>query len=278
MKRIVTVQDISCVGKCSLTAALPVISAMGVETCILPTAVLSAHTLFPHPVITDLTDQILPTITHWKEQGITFDAIYTGYLADSRQIDLVIRLIREFGASGVPVIVDPAMADNGTLYAGFSDEFPMEMLHLCRHADIILPNITEAALMTGIEYRKDGGEAYLKELLLALSDRLESRTSYLILTGASLIPGQTGILGLERQSGRIFQVQQPKIPTVFHGTGDLFASTFTGGLMRGLSVERALSLACEFTARAIQATVADPHARTYGVNFEEALPWLTEQL
>lgn len=278
MKRLVTVQDISCVGKCSLTVALPVISAMGVETCILPTAVLSAHTLFPHPVITDLTDQILPTITHWKEQGITFDAIYTGYLADSRQIDLVIRLIREFGAPGVPVIVDPAMADNGTLYAGFSDEFPMEMLHLCRHADIILPNITEAALMTGIEYRKDGGEAYLKELLLALSDRLESITSYLILTGASLIPGQTGILGLERQSGRIFQIQQPKIPAVFHGTGDLFASTFTGGLVRGLSVEHALSLACEFTARAIQATVADPHARTYGVNFEEALPWLTEQL
>ena len=172
MKRLVTVQDISCVGKCSLTVALPVISAMGVETCILPTAVLSAHTLFPHPVITDLTGQILPTIAHWKEQGITFDAIYTGYLADSRQIDLVIRLIREFGAPGVPVIVDPAMADNGTLYAGFSDEFPMEMLHLCRHADIILPNITEAALMTGIEYRKDGGEAYLKELLLALSDRL----------------------------------------------------------------------------------------------------------
>lgn len=278
MKRLVTVQDISCVGKCSLTVALPVISAMGVETCILPTAVLSAHTLFPHPVITDLTGQILPTIAHWKEQGITFDAIYTGYLADSRQIDLVIRLIREFGAPGVPVIVDPAMADNGTLYAGFSDEFPMEMLHLCRHADIILPNITEAALMTGIEYRKDGGEAYLKELLLALSDRLESRTSYLILTGASLTPDQTGILGLERQSGRIFQVQQPKISTVFHGTGDLFASTFTGGLMRGLSVERALSLACSFTAHAIEATVNDPHARTYGVNFEEALPWLTEQL
>ena len=149
MKRILTIQDISCIGKCSLTVALPIISALGVETAILPTAVLSTHTMFNNFTFHDLTDEIVPITKHWKEENLDFDIIYTGYLGSARQIDLVADLFDEFKTENNLTIVDPVMADNGKLYPGFDEAYATQMTSLCAKADIIIPNITEASYLTG---------------------------------------------------------------------------------------------------------------------------------
>lgn len=275
MKRIVTIQDISCVGKCSLTVALPIISAMGVETAILPTAVLSTHTMFQNPTCADLTDQIEPVSRHWTKEEITFDAIYTGYLASSRQISLVCDFFRAFRREGAPVIVDPAMADNGKLYPAFSPDFPQQMKQVCALADVILPNITEASLLTGMEYRESYDEAYPRELLRALA-ALGPR--FCVLTGVSLKPGRLGIMGYDAAGDRFFQYDTEHLPVAYHGTGDIFASTVTGAMMRGHSLESALQVACDYVAETIRVTMNNPDSRTYGVDFETTIPWLLRRL
>ena len=170
MKRIVSIQDISAIGKCSLTVALPIISAMGIECAVVPTAVLSTHTQFQGWTFRDLTDDMEPIADHWKQQGFTFDAIYTGYLGSFRQVDIVKRYFRDFGA-GAKIIVDPAMADNGRLYAGFGPEFPQKMAELLDGADLVLPNLTEACLLLGKEYREEYDRAYIMDLLEGLLAR-----------------------------------------------------------------------------------------------------------
>lgn len=275
MKRIVTIQDISCIGKCSLTVALPIISAMGVETAVIPTAVLSTHTMFSDVTFADLTDQIAPITRHWQKERFTFDAIYTGYLGSFEQIDLASKVIRDFKQENTLVFVDPVMADNGKLYAGFDQDFAMEMKKLCSQADIIVPNITEASLMTGIPYREIQEESYLLELLQALA-KLGPR--YAILTGVSPIPGRIGIMGIETTTGTIFRYDTPKQPVSYHGTGDIFSSTFVGAVMNHKTILEALTIACDYTARTIQVTVEDPHSRNYGVNFETTLPELMKWL
>lgn len=275
MKRIVTIQDISCVGKCSLTVALPIISAMGVETAILPTAVLSTHTMFQNPTCADLTDQIEPVSRHWTKEEITFDAIYTGYLASSRQISLVCDFFRAFRREGAPVIVDPAMADNGKLYPAFSPDFPQQMKQVCALADVILPNITEASLLTGMEYRESYDETYPKELLRALA-ALGPR--FCVLTGVSLKPGRLGIMGYDAAGDRFFQYDTEHLPVAYHGTGDIFASTVTGAMMQGHSLESALQVACDYVAETIRVTMNNPDSRTYGVDFETTIPWLLHRL
>ena len=169
MKRIVTIQDISCVGKCSLTVALPIISATGVEAAIIPTAVLSTHTMFKNFTCKDLDDQILPIAEHWKNEGLTFDAFYTGYLASAQQIAKVIKLIEELKSENSLVIIDPAMADNGKLYPAFDEAFPQEMAKLCAIADIVLPNITEACYLTGTPYQEEYDEAFAKNICRKLA-------------------------------------------------------------------------------------------------------------
>ena len=171
MKRILTIQDISCFGKCSLTVALPILSAMGIETVILPTAVLSTHTLFKNFTCKDLSDQLTPITDHWKQEGITFDAIYTGYLGTEEEIDTVIRIIEEFRNENTLVIVDPAMGDNGRLYAAFDEHYAKQNAKLCAVADIADPNITEAAFLTGLPYRETYSEEYIRELLLDLAGK-----------------------------------------------------------------------------------------------------------
>lgn len=275
MKRIVTIQDISCVGKCSLTVALPIISAMGVETAILPTAVLSTHTMFQNPTCADLTDQIEPVSRHWTKEEITFDAIYTGYLASSHQISLVCDFFRAFRREGAPVIVDPAMADNGKLYPAFSPDFPQQMKQVCALADVILPNITEASLLTGMEYRESYDETYPRELLRALA-ALGPR--FCVLTGVSLKPGRLGIMGYDAAGDRFFQYDTEHLPVAYHGTGDIFASTVTGAMMRGHSLESALQVACDYVAETIRVTMNNPDSRTYGVDFETTIPWLLRRL
>ena len=268
MKRVLSVQDLSCLGKCSLTVALPVLSAMGCSCSVLPTAVLSTHTAFPNPHVRDLTQDLLPVAEHWHCVGASFDAITVGYLSDPRQAALVGQVLDLFPC---PVILDPAMGDHGKLYSGQTPGHVQAMANLCRKADFLLPNVTEAALLTGLPYREDADTAYMRELsqgLLALGPKT------VVITGFTRPDGQTGFFGMH-QSGEEFPYRAPRIGKHFHGTGDLFAAAFTGALMAGKSASESATLAARFTERVITATeVSSP----FGIAFEPELPWLMNQL
>ncbi|MBR3275271.1 MAG: pyridoxamine kinase [Eubacterium sp.] len=271
MKRVLTIQDISCFGKCSLTIALPVISALGVETVILPTAVLSTHTLFSDFTVKDLSDQIEPITNHWKKEGITFDAVYTGYLGSIGQIDQVKEIFRTFKGENTAVIVDPVMADNGKLYAAFDMDYVKKNTELCAMADIIVPNITEAAFMTGMEYKEKYEEDYIRELLEKLAG-LGAKIS--VLTGVSLEEGKTGIMGYDRETGKYYVYQNRRIDASYHGTGDLFSSTFVGEMMKGKNWKDAMRIAADYTAHTIEVTLKNPENPWYGVDFEATIPEL----
>ena len=273
MKRVLTIQDISCLGKCSLTIALPVISALGVETVILPTAVLSTHTMFKNFTVKDLSDQIEPIAKHWKDEGVTFDAIYTGYLGTIEQIEQIKTLIRTFKTEDTLVIVDPVMADNGKLYPAFDMDYVKKNAELCAVADIIVPNITEASFMTGIEYREEYDTGYIKELLSALND-LGAGIS--VLTGVSTQPGKTGVMGYDRSTGEYYTYQNQRIDASYHGTGDLFSSTCVGEIMRGKDWRDAMRIAADYTAHTIEVTLKNPKKPWYGVDFQATIPDLLE--
>jgi len=275
MKRILTIQDISCFGKCSLTIALPVISAMGVETVILPTAVLSTHTMFKGFTVKDLTDQLIPITSHWKKEGIRFDAIYTGYLGSAEEIEITKEIFRTFREDGTLIFIDPVMADNGKLYPAFDENYARLNAGLCGEADIIVPNITEACFMTGTEYKEQYDEAYI----LGLLDKLAALGSKIVvLTGVSLSPGKTGIYGLNTETGGHFIYQNDRIDASYHGTGDLFSSVAVGGLVQGLSLDDAFRIASDYTAHTIDVTLQNPEKPWYGVDFETTLPELMKML
>lgn len=275
MKRIVSIQDVSCLGKCSLTVALPIISAMGVECSIIPTAVLSTHTMFSGFTCKDLTDQIEPIAAHWKESGLGFDAVYTGYLASAEQIDYVCAFFDAFRQDGGMVVVDPVMADNGKLYPAFGPDFPAQMARVCAKADLILPNLTEASLLTGLPYRTEQDEGYIKELLQALA-ALGPR--YVALTGVSFEPDKLGVMYYDKVTGQYGSYFTQRLPASFHGTGDIFASTCVGGLTRGLPLGDALALAADYTVESIRLTLESPDANWYGVEFERAIPYLVQRM
>ena len=275
MKKLLTIQDISCVGKCSLTVALPIISAMGVEAAILPTAVLSTHTMFQNFVVQDLTQQVKPFSAHWKSENMVFDALYTGYLGSFDQIDLMKQLFDDFKTESNFTFVDPAMADNGKLYPAFDNAFAKYMATLCAKADIIVPNITEACFMTDTEYKTEYDEAYVKSLLLKLS-ALGTKIS--ILTGVSFEKGYTGVMGYDRQKDEFYYYKHEHLPISYHGTGDIFSSTCVGAMVRGMSWQDAVQIAADYTAQCIRMTLDDPSKPWYGVNFEEAIPYLIHHL
>lgn len=275
MKRIVTIQDISCVGKCSLTVALPIISAMGVEAAILPTAVLSTHTMFSNFTFKDLADQIEPIAEHWKKENMKFDAVYTGYLGSFEQIDLMKNFFDQFNTEDNLLFVDPAMADNGKLYPAFDEAFAKHMGTLCAKADIIVPNITEACFMTGMEYKTEYDESYVKELLVKLSD-LGAKIS--ILTGVSFAEGKTGVMGYDKEKDEFSYYEHDKLPVNYHGTGDIFSSTCVGAMMNGMDWTEAVKVAADYTAECIRLTLEDPSKPWYGVNFEQAIPYLVERI
>ncbi len=275
MKRILTIQDISCFGKCSLTVALPLLSSMGVETVILPTAVLSTHTLFKGFTCKDLSDQLTPITEHWKKEGITFDAIYTGYLGTEEEIDAVINIIKSFRNENTLVFVDPAMGDNGRLYPAFNEHYAKKNADLCAIADIADPNITEAAYLTGLPYKEEYTEDYVKELLFALAD-IGTKTP--ILTGVSLAEGKTGAMGYDAGKNEFFIYQNDRIPKSYHGTGDIFSSVLAGAFVLGKDRTSALKLAADYTANTIAETLKDPKDPWYGVNFEATIPQLVEAI
>lgn len=276
MKRIVTVQDISCVGKCSLTVALPIISAMGTEAAIIPTAVLSTHTMFKNFTFKDLADQIEPIAEHWKAEKINFDALYTGYLGSFEQIDLMKKFFDDFGGNALK-FVDPAMGDNGKLYPAFDEKFAKHMATLCAKADIIDPNLTEASFMLGLEYKEDGeyDEAYIKDVLKKLTG-LGAKIA--ILTGVSLSPDKIGAMGYDSEKDEYFSYYNDRINAKYHGTGDIFSSSLLGAIVKGKSLTKSIEIAADFTRKSIELTENDKDKCWYGVNFEEAIPYLVEKL
>ena len=265
--RVLSVQDLSCLGKCSLTVALPVLSAMGCVATPLPTAFLSTHTAFPGPHVRDLTEELLPVCEHWRSIGAEFDAIAVGYLSDPRQADAVAAVLDAFSAFKV---IDPVMGDHGKPYSRITSAHVEAMKQLCVRADVLLPNVTEACLLTGIPYREDGDEDYFRQLLQDLS---AFGPKAVILTGVSTAPDKLGFAGLE--GDRYFFYQAENIPLRCHGTGDLFAAVCTGGVMSGKSIEDAARLAASFVERVLKNT---PEATPFGVPFEEQLPWLWQSL
>lgn len=274
MKRIVSIQDLSCIGKCSQSIALPILSAMGIECAALPTALLSAHTAFDGFVSRDLSSSFHPVTEHWKALGIRFDAIYTGYLGSEALITLVQDFLSDFASASTPVFIDPAMADQGRLYAGLSPTLPARMAELCRRADIITPNVTEACLLTGLPYREKHDEAFLRALLEQLLG-LGVKTA--IITGLRTDTQHMGVAAMGTD-GALCLHMTDYLPAVFHGTGDLFASTCVGALTLGYSTQDAIALAADYVLQTIRVTAADPDARWYGVNFEVTLPILMTRL
>lgn len=272
-KKILTIQDISCVGQCSLTVALPIISACGVETCILPSAVLSTHTGgFSGYTFRDLTEDMPAIGAHWKKEGICFDAIYTGYLGSAKQISYVIDIINTLGAKDCKAIVDPAMADNGKLYYGFDMNFVENMKSLCAKADVLLPNITEACFLTGTEFKTEYDRAYI-DLLLQKLTALGAKT--IVLTGVSYQEGRTGVVVYENDEYAYYE--HHKIANGCHGTGDVYASAFVGSLMRGKSNYDAARIAADYTVKCIENTQGDA-THWYGVKFETALEDLLKMI
>lgn len=272
-RRVLTIQDISCVGQCSMTVALPILSACGVETCVLPSAVLSAHTGgFQGVTFRDLTEDIPNIAAHWKKEGISFDAVYTGYLGSTRQIGYVKEILNTMTAPGGITVVDPAMADNGRLYTGFDGAYVEAMRGLCAQADIILPNLTEACMLTDTPYTENFDEAWLRELLGRLTDL---GSGCVVLTGVGETPGQTGVAIWEQRN--LWRYCHEKTAKSYHGTGDIFASAFVGACMQDKSLEEAAVIAADYTALCIRKTFEDP-AHWYGVKFETALPALIRML
>ena len=272
-KKILTIQDISCVGQCSLTVALPILSACGVETCVLPSAVLSTHTAgFTGFTVRDLSDDMPAIKNHWLKEGIRFDAIYTGYLGSTQQIGYVADIFAETAAEGCVKVVDPAMADNGKLYPAFDQVYVEGMKGLCAKADYVLPNITEACFLAGVEYRTEYDRAYIDLLLRNLT---AIGCKNIILTGVSYAPGKTGIVVFENGSYAYYEHQL--LPNSCHGTGDIYASAFVGAFVRGKSAYDAAAIAANYTMECIRYTATlDNH--WYGAAFEPVLGKLIESL
>lgn len=270
-KKILTIQDISCVGQCSLTVALPILSACGIETCVLPSAVLSTHTAgFKGYTFRDLTEDMPAIKEHWKKEEIAFDSMYTGYLGSTKQIEFVCDIFDECSKVTTLKIVDPAMADNGKLYPGFDTQFVEQMKELCKKADYVLPNITEAAFLTDMEYRTEYDKTYIDELI----DKLVGLgCKNVILTGVSYASGKTGIVVFEK--GIYSYYEHELLPNSCHGTGDIYASAFAGALTRGKSAYDAAVIAAEYTMECIKTTAKlDNH--WYGAAFEPVMCKLIE--
>ena len=271
--KILTIQDISCYGQCSITVALPVVSAFGIETAILPSAVLSTHTAgFTDFTVRDLTEDLPEIRKHWEKEGILFDAIYTGFIASIEQLDYIKDIIDSRLKPGGLVFVDPAMADHGEFYNGFDQEFADKMGELCKLGDYVLPNTTEACYIL----HKPWKEEFTKEEMLEMANELSEFTKrHVILKGDTHKEGQLGMIVLDKDEETCDIVFNDKVDS--HGTGDVFASAFVGSTMNGKTPTQAAKIAGEFTKRAIEKTIGD-ETHTYGVKFEQVIPELYDLL
>ncbi len=271
--RILTVQDISCVGQCSMTVALPILSACGIETAILPSAVLSTHTGgFSGFTVRDLAPDMPAIEAHWAKEGLKFEAIYTGYLGSKEQVDYVKSIYKNCTSEGARLFVDPAMADHGKLYYGFDEAYVNAMKRLVDGAYAVIPNITEAAMLTGIPYRETYDESYVNELVRALH---ALGAECVVLTGVSYDTDTTGIVVSDECGVQYYR--HAKIKKSFHGTGDIYASALVGSFMNGNSLFESAGIAADYTVKCIEKTI-DDDSHWYGVKFELAIPYLVKRL
>lgn len=274
-KRAAAIHDISCFGKCSLTVALPIISAAGVETAVIPTAVLSTHTGgFKDNTFRDLSEDIVPIARHWKSENIAVDAVYSGYLCSKHQIYLVMEAARLISRDDTLFICDPVMGDNGRLYSGFDNDYPKYMLKLCVAADIITPNITEAAFMLGIDFKE---APYTENYINTLLEGLYLKThSSIVLTGVCFDERKIGAAVYDGENKAY--VFADRLDAAYHGTGDIFASVLTAALLCDRSLKAAAQIAVNFTCGCIKKTMESNSDMRYGVNFESQIPNLIKYL
>lgn len=274
--KILTIQDISCYGQCSLTVALPILSAMGLETAIIPSAVLSTHTGgFTGYTFRDLTEDLPAISAHWQKENIAFDAFYTGYVGSKKQLEYIKDIVTKNAKEKSLFIVDPVMGDNGKLYCGFDEAFAAKMAGFVKGANVILPNLTEASYLL----REPYAVGYDPNCIEGLVRRLSSLSGGdVVLTGVSFSEDKLGVAAYSKASDSVHYYFENRVEGSFHGTGDIYASTFAGGLLRGLSLNDAADLAVDFTVRAIHETLADRKEHWYGVKFEQALPYLINRI
>ena len=269
-KRVVAIHDISCVGKCSLTVALPVLSAAGVEVSVLPTALLSTHTGgFDGYTYLDLTDEIPKIVNHWKSLGLKVDAFYTGFLGSEAQADMVCGIIDALADRDTLIFTDPVMGDNGRLYSSFLPTFPEKMKTLCRRSQILTPNLTEACLLTNTEYRPDGYDReYIEEILRKLAS-FGSET--VIVTGVSLEKGTLGAAYSDTKTGESGFSFSENVHGMFHGAGDVFSSALLGALLNKKDIKTAVDIALDLTVGSIKRTYAAQTDTRFGLDFEQGL-------
>ncbi len=276
-KRVAAIHDISCFGKCSLTVALPIISATGIEVSVIPTAVLSTHTGgFAGFTYRDLTEDIQPIVSHWDSLGIEFDALYTGFLGSFEQISIVSDIFDLYKKQGSLLVVDPVMGDNGSLYQVFDQDFPAGMRRLCEKADIIVPNITEALLLLGEPYEEGPyTKDYVESLLNKLADLGSPRV---VLTGVYFSAEKLGAASLDKKTNTISYALSDRIEGSYHGTGDVYASALLSAILNGAPLARAIKIAVDFTVGSIARTRKAHTDVRYGVNFEAGLLSLAQEL
>lgn len=266
-KRIAAIHDLSCFGKCSLTVALPVISCLGVECAVVPTAMLTGHfASLPQVSVLDLTERMTELSDHWQAGGVTFDGIFSGYLSSPAQAQQVEKFVRRFRGEDTIFIADPAMADRGKLYRGFGMEQVSAMARLCSRADVVLPNVTEACLMLGKPYAEHQNRQQVEQLLRGMA---ELGAKQVVITGVSLREDRVGIACYDGQQTAFFD--RTRVPGHYNGTGDLFASVLAAHLVRGTAFLQAAKTAMDFTGHVIAETAKNPHHRSYGVDFEQHL-------
>lgn len=274
MKKVVTIQDISCFGKCSLTVALPVISAMGIETAVIPTAVLSTHTGgFQGYTFRDLTSDIPAIANHWKSINLNFNAIYTGYLGSQEQVQIVSDFFDDFKTESTIIVVDPVMGDAGKLYAGFTPDFAEKMAKLCAKADYIIPNMTEVSYLLGIPYCDNYNEDFVKDCLKKLA-QLGCKVP--VITGVHFDDKLQGAMAYDSAKDKFYSSFSENINRTIHGTGDIFASVFTGAAVLGKPIQEILDIAVQYTIDCINATLPDIDEMWYGSSFELCIGKLVE--
>ncbi|MEE1002942.1 MAG: pyridoxamine kinase [Acutalibacteraceae bacterium] len=277
LKRAAAIHDISGVGKCSLTVALPILSAAGVECSVIPTAVLSTHTGgFNDFTYRDLTDDILPIAKHWASLNLQFDSIYTGYLGSQEQIEIVLKTIDLLRCEDTLILIDPVMADAGELYKTFDNSFPKKMLSLCKKADILIPNITEACLLTETPYESG---PYSKDYIETLIDKLKKVTDKkIVLTGVYFDEDMLGCACFDNETGGIDYCFSENIKGFYHGTGDVFGSVLLSAIMNDKTLKESAQIAVDITTGAIRRTKEDNTDVRFGVRFEDELPNLIKSL
>lgn len=271
-KKAAVINDISGLGKCSLTAALPVLSSAGVSVGVIPTAVLSTQTGgLSGYTYRDLTDDMIPFIEHWKTLNVDFDAVYSGFLGSSAQTSIVKDFVASFSDKNLLFLCDPVMGDNGRLYDTFDVDFVSAMKELCSEADVIIPNFTEASLLLGIEYAEPPyTKEYVTNLLKLLSEVFPAK--YIVLTGVDFDGNSVGAASFDVADNKISFALRPRVKGMFHSTGDLFSSSLLGAVLNGFEIDKACEIAIDFTVNSIYKTVELNGDSRFGLCFEKCLP------